>query len=58
MTTTDTACHATVKHTARRDPWLGRLIHEYRAVCACGFRGRATDEPRARIEAARHGRAS
>lgn len=54
MTTTETACRSDVKHVSRRDPHLGRLVHEYRAVCVCGHRGKATDEPRARREAQLH----
>lgn len=60
MTTTETTTvHATeVKHASHRDPFLGRVVHEYLVVCTCDYRGRVTgDEVAARIEAHRHGRA-
>ena len=57
MTTIAPALHAaTVKHTTRRDPFLGRIVHEYRPVCACGWPGKLSGDPeRARRDALRHG---
>ena len=56
MSAPTTLCQATVKHTTRRDPFLGRIVHEYRPVCPCGLRGKLSDDPeRARREALRHG---
>lgn len=58
MTTPTTTCNASVKHAQHVDPHLLRLVHGYRAVCTCDFRGRTTgSEPAARGEAFRHGRA-
>lgn len=53
-----TACRATVTHAKRKDPHLGRVVHEYRAVCTCGHRGKATGEPAATREAREHGGAT
>ena len=55
---TDTVTHnPTVKHTALFDPYLLRLVHSYRPICECGFKGALTsDERAAKGAAARHGR--
>lgn len=58
MTTATTTTHtATVHHSQHVDPHLLRLVHGYRPVCTCGFRGRVTGDERAAMgEVARHGR--